>query len=37
MYFDGGGERKLQVQHLRKSLCLVHAEWVFEPTVSGLE
>lgn len=30
LYFDGGGERKLQVKHLRKSLCEVHATWQFE-------
>lgn len=35
LYFDGGGERKLQVKALRKDLCILHAEWQFEPTVSG--
>ena len=30
LYFDGGSERKLQVKHLRKDLCLVHAQWEFE-------
>ena len=30
LYFDGGTERKLQIKHLRKSLCKVHATWVFE-------
>lgn len=27
LYFDGGTERKLQVRHLRKNLCVVHAVW----------
>lgn len=30
LYFDGGGERKLQIKHLQKRLCLVHAEWQFQ-------
>lgn len=29
LYFDGGGERKLQVKKLRKSACVVHASWSF--------
>ncbi|MBU1693797.1 MAG: restriction endonuclease [Verrucomicrobia bacterium] len=29
LYFDAGSERKLQVRHLRKNLCTVHAQWVF--------
>lgn len=29
LYFDGGGERKLQVKALRKDACLVHATWRF--------
>lgn len=29
LYFDGGGERKLKVQNIRKSLCNVHARWSF--------
>lgn len=29
LYFDGGGERKLQIRHLRKDRCEVHAEWSF--------
>lgn len=29
LYFDGGTERKLQIKHLKKSFCFVHAEWVF--------
>lgn len=30
LYFDGGGERKLQIKGLRKDLCLVHASWKFD-------
>lgn len=30
LYFDGGGERKLQIKSLDKSLCIVHAEWDFQ-------
>lgn len=30
LYFDGGSERKLQIQKIRKSLCIVHASWKFE-------
>lgn len=30
LYFDGGGERKLQIKGLRKNLCLVHSSWKFE-------
>ena len=29
LYFDGGTERKLQIKHLRKDLCVVHAQWEF--------
>lgn len=29
LYFDGGSERKLQIRHLRKDLCKVHATWSF--------
>lgn len=29
LYFDGGGERKLQVKDLKKSACVVHATWAF--------
>jgi type II restriction enzyme len=29
LYFDGGSERKLQIQHLRKDICELHALWVF--------
>lgn len=31
LYFDGGGERKLQIKGLRKDLCVVHATWKFDP------
>lgn len=35
LYFDGGGERKLQIKGLLKNLCTVHATWKFElPTGS---
>lgn len=30
LYFDGGTERKLQVRHIDKSLCIVHATWCFD-------
>lgn len=30
LYFDGGGERKLQIKGLRKDLCFVHATWQFD-------
>jgi len=29
LYFDGGGERKLQIKHLDKSVCIQHASWEF--------
>lgn len=29
LYFDGGGERKLQIKGLRKELCVVHGVWEF--------
>lgn len=29
LYFDGGTERKLQIRKLKKSLCIVLAEWSF--------
>ena len=32
LYFDGGTERKLQIKHLRKDLCRIHATWEFEST-----
>ena len=34
LYFDGGGERKLQIKGLRKDLCVVHATWRFDPPTS---
>lgn len=37
LYFDGGGERKLQIKSLRKNLCVMHAEWQFEPSESSLD
>ena len=30
LYFDGGTERKLHLQKLRRDLCTVHAEWTFQ-------
>ena len=32
LYFDGGGERKLQVKNLLKTHCTVHATWKFSIT-----
>lgn len=29
LYFDGGTERKLQVQNLLKNRCIMHARWEF--------
>lgn len=29
LYFDGGTERKLRVQKLRRDLCIFHGEWKF--------
>ncbi len=29
LYFDGGGERKLQIKGLKKQFCTVHARWSF--------
>jgi Type II site-specific deoxyribonuclease len=34
LYFDAGGERKLQIKGLKKTLCQVHAEWLFETGIS---
>jgi type II restriction enzyme len=34
LYFDGGGERKLQIKHLNKALCRSHATWHFLPTAN---
>lgn len=36
LYFDGGGERKLQIKGLRKDLCVVHASWKFDPPMDTL-
>lgn len=33
LYFDGGGERKLQIKDLRKDACVVHAKWEFTTTL----
>ena len=33
LYFDGGGERKLQIKGLQKALCVVHATWQFESLI----
>ncbi|MFH0800665.1 MAG: restriction endonuclease [Pseudomonadota bacterium] len=30
LYFDGGTERKLQIKHIQKHLCTVHARWEFD-------
>ena len=30
LYFDGGTERKLQIKHLNKKFCSVHATWIFD-------
>lgn len=29
LYFDAGGERKLQIKNLHKSNCIIHAYWKF--------
>lgn len=31
LYFDGGSERKLQIKHLLKKYCRIHAKWRFPP------
>ncbi|WP_413741482.1 hypothetical protein ACL2XO_21355 [Sodalis sp. RH15] len=36
LYFDGGTERKLQIKHLRKELCKVHAHWIFQRPFNNL-
>lgn len=33
LYFDGGSERKLQIKHLLKEYCIVHATWQFEALI----
>lgn len=35
LYFDGGAERKLQIKHLQKALCVVHASWEFDSADLG--
>lgn len=30
LYFDGGGERKLQIKKILKKNCIVHATWIFD-------
>lgn len=30
LYFDGGGERKLQIKNLKKDLCKFHSSWQFD-------
>lgn len=37
LYFDGGGERKLQVRRIDKNLCTVHAEWSLSRSVKITE
>ena len=37
LYFDGGGERKLQIKDLDKALCQVHATWRFQVADRGSE
>lgn len=37
LYFDGGAERKLQVRHIDKRLCFVHATWAFDRGVKITE
>lgn len=36
LYFDGGGERKLQIKDLRKAACIVHATWEFDTTLPAI-
>lgn len=33
LYFDGGGERKLQIKDLLKENCIIHASWEFDTLV----
>ncbi|MFS1933421.1 restriction endonuclease [Vibrio splendidus] len=30
LYFDGGGERKLQIKNITKTRCILHATWEFD-------
>jgi Type II site-specific deoxyribonuclease len=34
LYFDAGGERKLQIKGMQKAYCLAYAEWRFEMSLS---
>ncbi|BFU94694.1 MAG: hypothetical protein NTNFB02_14160 [Nitrospira sp.] len=36
LYFDGGGERKLQIKALGKDLCVFHASWKFDQPTTNL-
>jgi len=35
LYFDGGGERKLQIKKIPKISCTVHATWEFPPPIDS--
>lgn len=35
LYFDGGTERKLQIRHIDKRLCTVHATWEWDDGTSN--
>ena len=37
LYFDGGTERKLQVQKIDKTYCKLHASWKFHVISEALE
>ena len=37
LYFDGGGERKLQIKSLKKELCKFHASWQFDSPQQNLD
>lgn len=37
LYFDGGGERKLQVQRIDKAWCTTHATWIFSTEEASQE
>jgi hypothetical protein len=34
LYFDAGGERKLQIKNLGKSNCIIHAYWKFNRSIT---
>jgi type II restriction enzyme len=36
LYFDGGGERKLQIKGIRKEHCIIHGIWEFPPAINRL-